>query len=62
MKCTDCRHFNRSIIDGTQWCEAGIHSRRIQRGDEIKDLPCRKFKRTQSRMLLLVKSLMIAEQ
>ena len=44
MKCADCRHFNRSIIDGTPWCEAGIHSRRIQRGDEITDLPCRKFK------------------
>lgn len=44
MKCTDCRHFNRSIIDGTPWCEASIYSRRIQRGDEITDLPCRKFK------------------
>jgi hypothetical protein len=44
MKCTDCRYFDRSIINGTQWCEAGICSKRIQWGDEIKDLPCRKFK------------------
>ena len=42
MKCTECRYFQRNFLDSTPWCEAWRKSKRIQPGDEEKDLPCKK--------------------
>lgn len=48
MKCTECRYFQRNILDSAPWCEAWRKSKRIQPGDEERDLPCSKGELSES--------------
>ena len=47
MKCTECRYFQRNVLDSAPWCEVWRKSKRIQPGDEERDLPCKKGRAVQ---------------